>query len=116
RAAASVLRGRAGAPVTDLMRDCHDALRRTRGAVVSLASFDGASNTMSWLGVGNIEGMLFRADPAVALPRETIMLRNGVVGYQLPPLRVDRLTVADGDTLVLATDGIRHDFVSTSPI
>src|SRR5262245_1263061 len=50
------------APVDELMRRCHDKLRSTRGVVMSLASFDGARSTMTWLGVGNVEGFLVRAE------------------------------------------------------
>ena len=39
--AAAVLRRQPAEPVTDLMVLCHEALRPTRGAVMSLASFDG---------------------------------------------------------------------------
>jgi negative regulator of sigma-B (phosphoserine phosphatase) len=115
-AAVAALRRSAGAPIAKLMTLSHDALRRTRGAVVSLASFDRASQTMSWLAVGNVEAVLFRADPAATPPREAAVPRSGVVGYQLPALRVATLPIRDGDTLVLVTDGIRHDFATTSPI
>ena len=37
-------------------------------------------------------------------------MRGGIVGYQLPQLAPRRLPVSQGDTLVLATDGIRHGF------
>ncbi len=36
--------------------------------------------------------------------RETLLLRGGVVGDRLPPLRAAGLPLAPGDTLVLATD------------
>ncbi len=63
---------------------------------------------MTWLGVGNVEGFLLRAAPNS--PRESVLLRGGVIGYQLPPLRATVLSLARGDTLVLATDGIKSTF------
>ncbi|MEN8132970.1 MAG: hypothetical protein ABFS45_22890, partial [Pseudomonadota bacterium] len=52
--------------------------------------------------------------------RETLLLRGGVVGYQLPPLRASQLSITPGDTLVFATDGIRNGFTqglsSSGPI
>jgi hypothetical protein len=33
-----------------------------------------------------------------------------VVGLQLPSLGVDNIPVAEGDTLIFASDGIRSDF------
>jgi negative regulator of sigma-B (phosphoserine phosphatase) len=56
--------------------------------------------------VGAVEGVLLRAGPG----REYVLLQGGVVGLQLPPVRELVLPVAAGDTLVLATDGVRGGF------
>jgi hypothetical protein len=66
---------------------------------------------MSWAGVGNIEGTLLRAQPNEVRPRESVMLVGGVPGHQLPALRANELHVAPGDTLVLATDGVRGGYL-----
>jgi serine phosphatase RsbU (regulator of sigma subunit) len=110
KAAATVLHGYAAEPLEVLFKRCHEALRSTRGAVLSAASFDILNGTMSWLGVGNVTATLFRADKTRRPPYESILLRGGVVGYQLPPLRVAVLPIVPGDMLVLATDGIRDTF------
>ena len=57
-----------------------------------------------------MEGFLLRADAAAIPARESVLLRGGVVGYEIPPLRPATHRVAAGDTLVLATDGIRSAF------
>jgi phosphoserine phosphatase RsbX len=95
-----------------LVQRCHDALQKTRGVVMSLASFRTDDSSLTWLGVGNVEGVLFRAKDKSKRPHQAIAVRAGVVGYQLPPLRADTLLVSPGDTLILATDGIRSDFTS----
>lgn len=104
RLAVATLQEHPGAAVEELMEHCHRALLKTRGAVLSLASFS-ATGQLSWMGVGNVEGVLVPADPE--RPRQTVLLRGGVVGFKLPPLRASLLPVARGDTLVFATDGIR---------
>jgi negative regulator of sigma-B (phosphoserine phosphatase) len=109
-AAAAVLRRQPGETVTNLMTLCHEALRQTRGAVISLASFDAASATVTWLGVGNVAGVLLRRAPRSLPAREALMSRGGVVGYRLPRLRATSLPVRRGDLVVLATDGIKGDF------
>jgi hypothetical protein len=109
RIAVATLEEHAGLPVTELMKNCHDALRKTRGAVISLASFDVANDTVTWLGVGNVEGMLFRAGEA-RQGRESLLLRGGVAGYQIPSLRAATLPVFPGDLLVFVTDGIDNRF------
>lgn len=110
RAAERVLIAAPYEPVDELVLRCHEALKGTRGAVMSLASFDAAHDRMSWLGIGNVEAMLVRAEDGVA--DEAVPMRGGTVGYMLPPLRPRTLEVRAGDTLVLATDGIRHGFKS----
>jgi hypothetical protein len=109
--AGAVLREFAAAPPRALVERCHEALRRTRGAVMSVAVFDARDASMTWVGVGNVEAVLLRRRaPAGAPPREVLTARGGVVGYTLPPLHASALPVARGDTLVLASDGIRSGF------
>jgi serine/threonine protein phosphatase PrpC len=111
REAAWILEARAAEPVVALVQRCHEGLRKTRGAVMSLASFDSRTSSVSWAGVGNVEGILLRAAPDSRPGREAVALRGGVVGYQLPPLRAWALPVSPGDTLVMATDGLRGEFI-----
>jgi serine phosphatase RsbU (regulator of sigma subunit) len=107
RESADLLKVHASDGLVRLVERCHDALRKTRGAVMTLASFDAPGRRMSWVGIGNVEGILVRAGSA---GRQGISTRGGVVGYKLPPLHVDEFSVAAGDTLVLATDGVRTGF------
>ncbi len=112
REAARILEAHAGERVQALVERCHRALRGTRGAVMSLASFDSRDSSMTWIGVGNVEAILLRGPRSAETARGTVALRGGVVGYQLPPLRESALGVSPGDTLVLASDGIRSGFVA----
>jgi phosphoserine phosphatase RsbX len=98
-----------------LVKHCHTSLLRTRGVVMSVASFNARDETMSWVGVGNVEGLLLCTDPTGRPRREVLLLRGGVVGSQLPPLHASLLPVARGDTLIFATDGVRSSFL-TEPV
>jgi len=93
------------------VEQCHEQLRPTRGVVLSLASIDPAHGMMTWLGVGNVQGVLKRADAKNGNPKETLLLRAGVVGSRLPPLQATVIPVAKDDTLFFVTDGISSDFV-----
>jgi negative regulator of sigma-B (phosphoserine phosphatase) len=105
--AADILATHAHESVIALVRRCHEHLRTTRGVVMSLASFDAQDETMAWLGVGNVEGRLLRANPDASPAREFLLMRGGVVGgSQLPQLRADLIPVVRGDTLLLVTDGV----------
>ncbi|MGH9480645.1 MAG: SpoIIE family protein phosphatase [Terriglobales bacterium] len=107
RTAASVLRRHAAEPLAGLAQRCHEALRGSRGAVMSLAWFDGAAGTIGWLGVGNVAGVLLRRSPR---PLEMLTLRAGVLGDRLPTLISESLPIEPGDTLIFATDGVRSGF------
>lgn len=109
-AAAAVLKQDPRDPIIDMVRRCHEAINGTRGVVMTVASLDALEGTIAWLGVGNVEGRMLRADPGSSHPSESVLLRGGVVGYQLPPLQVSVLSVAPGDILMFATDGIHSGF------
>lgn len=112
KAAIAALRKGVGEPIISLVTACHEKLRATRGVVMSLASVDVKHGLMTWLGVGNVQGVLVRADKK-SNSQETLLLRGGVVGDHLPQLQAAVLPVAQGDLLVFATDGVRADFVRT---
>jgi hypothetical protein len=113
RAAVAALSRNPGAPVTELIRLCHEELKATRGAVMSLASFDATRGVVSWAGVGDVDGILLRASGPAKDARQSILLRAGVVGYRLPSLREAALPLGRGDVLIFATDGVRNDFAAT---
>jgi hypothetical protein len=92
------------------MRRCHQALTGTRGAVMSIASFNLVEHTMSWMSVGNVQGMLLRADPDVVPRHEAVLSRRGVVGLQLPMLQASVTTLNPGDLVLFATDGVGPGF------
>jgi hypothetical protein len=79
---------------------------------MSLASFSALDSSLTWLGIGNVEGVLVRADPRGAPARESLLLRGGVVGYRLPMLSASVLTVNTGDLLAFATDGVDAAFTA----
>ncbi len=71
---------------------------------------------MTWLGVGNVECVLLYtgrptrpARPAHPA-RTSLLTRAGIVGSELPQLRADVISIAPGDTLIVATDGIKDGF------
>jgi serine phosphatase RsbU (regulator of sigma subunit) len=108
--AMEVLIRHAAESVVALVHRCHGALQATRGAAMTLLSIDYRQRTATALGIGNVETMLVRADRHAHPPRQSVLLRNGVVGYQLPVLQASVLPVAPGDIVVFATDGVREDF------
>jgi negative regulator of sigma-B (phosphoserine phosphatase) len=112
RIAIEVLERHADEALLPMVNRCHRALLPTRGVVLSMAAFHVPDGTMTWLAVGNVEGVLLRAAVSATPPYESVLLRGGVVGYQLPSLSATVLPVTRGDTLIFATDGIDSRFTA----
>ena len=108
--AAGVITARPDDEPAHLLDECHAALSRTRGAVMTLAWFDLGDGRLSWTGVGNVEGRLVHAGAAPGMPTEGALTKGGVVGYNLPSIRVTSTELLHGDVMVLATDGIDSGF------
>jgi hypothetical protein len=113
RSATALLKSSADEPIISLVERCHERLRGTRGAVLSLASIDPEHGMMTWLGVGNVQGVLMRSNSKNGNAQESLLLRAGVVGSQLPSLQATVIPIARGDTIFFATDGVRSDFSET---
>jgi len=109
KTAIAVLESHAEEPPTMLVNRCHEALMRTRGAVLTVAALRSFEDELTWLGVGNVEAILLRADRR-AKASDRVLLRSGLVGYQLPRLRASTLPLAPDDLLIFATDGIDAGF------
>ena len=112
--AVEVIEGHAGEHVDALSIDevvaaAHTRLARTRGVAMTIATIT-CDGTMRWVGVGNVEAHLLRADGHRARRDASAVLYGGVVGYRVPRLRVSTVQLAPGDLLVMATDGIQVDF------
>ena len=110
-AAAEVIRHHAEGPPQHLLDRCHEALRETRGVVMTLAWFDVGAGSLEWTGVGNVDARLWH--PSAGGRHDVALVFGGVVGYQVPRVRPSTLALAPGDLLVMVTDGIDPGFAAT---
>jgi serine phosphatase RsbU (regulator of sigma subunit) len=80
---------------------------------LGLAYLDPQAATMTWLGVGNIGGVVLRADQASRPARITLVPNAGFIGAEQiqPTTRV--VPLALGDTVVLYSDGIKDGFAES---
>jgi hypothetical protein len=105
--AADVLRSTPARHPAEQIAGCHAALKGSRGAAMLVVSLSfRAPTTVTWCGVGNVEGWQLGRDG-----RDAMISRAGVVGYQVPGLTDRNRALAAGDLLILATDGISPRFV-----
>jgi phosphoserine phosphatase RsbX len=108
--ACEVVTANAGEPLDDILHRCHDALARTRGVAMTIASL-GRDGVMRWVGVGNVEAHLVRQQGLRGQRMASAILFGGVVGYRLPRLRVSTVELTAGDVVLMATDGIAPQFL-----
>jgi hypothetical protein len=109
--AAVTLAARPRDPLPEAVRRCHQALVGSRGVVLSLATFDSGSGLMTWAGIGNVEGVLYRNGKHHRATRSGLITIGGIVGGELVEARAQQLPIDPGDVVVFATDGIRREFV-----
>ena len=110
KTAVGVLERHAGEPLATQFKRCHEALIKTRGVVMTVATIRASDGQLNWLGVGNVEALLLRADRENTGLHDRVLLRGGLVGYQLPELRASTTTLQPADLLIFATDGISPGF------
>jgi serine phosphatase RsbU (regulator of sigma subunit) len=91
----------------------HEHLAESRGAAATLAIVDGDTGRMEWLGVGNVDGLVIRADKTVRPRTIGVFLCRGILGYQQPNIRPQEpVQLENGDYIVIATDGVRGDLAA----
>jgi phosphoserine phosphatase RsbX len=110
RVAARVACSTAEADLAAVTRRCHRALRYTRGAALSSGLVARARRSLTWLGVGNVEGRLLRPQSGGRTAQESLVPAAGLPGHDLPALSPETLTLNPGDLLILATDGVAQCF------
>jgi negative regulator of sigma-B (phosphoserine phosphatase) len=108
--AAEIITRYADFPPQQMLDRCHEELRRTRGAVMTLAWFDLQARTMAWTGVGNVEARFVRAGAGADARHSSPVVLGGVVGYNLPQVRMSTVELEPGDAVAMATDGVEADF------
>jgi hypothetical protein len=111
--AAGVVERHRAEPLDAMLLLVHEHLAESRGAAATLAIVDGDTGRMEWLGVGNVDGLIVRADEAARPHTSGVFLCRGILGYQQPNIRAQEpVQLEDGDCIVIATDGVRGDLAA----
>lgn len=108
--AADCISKNATEPLPSIIRKCHEGMRGSRGAVISLAHINALQDTVTWIGVGNVDGVIISSQRDARTPTGSLPLRGGVVGGRLPTLQTSGVKLVPGDLIVFATDGVGSSY------
>lgn len=99
-----------GQSLIALAKKCHTMLKSTRGVVSNLAIIDHTERTLTWLGIGNVEGILLRLNKSGLNDIDSVLSCRGILGYKLPLLKASIVSIKPGDTLIFTTDGVKPGY------
>jgi serine/threonine protein phosphatase PrpC len=90
--------------LTEIIKGCHEELKKTRGAAIGIALIDPDRSVLRYAGVGNIE---VRVKSRTVIRPVSI---NGILGYNLRKVREEDFPYSPGDLIILHSDGISTKF------
>jgi len=99
----------------ELMKECHKELKKTRGAVITLACIQ-KNYEVTCLGVGNVAVVHWKNSLTNHSQIKELFVQGGIVGLELPKLRLSKFIAEPGDDLIIATDGISNRFLDLRPM
>jgi phosphoserine phosphatase RsbX len=113
RAVETVQAGRTQ-PLDVLMQLCHRALADTRGVTMTLTRVEFDTDTLSWIGIGNVTADLVAKRPTGVEVRSSALLAAGIIGYRMPQtLTTHQVAITPGDLLLIASDGVSEDHLDS---
>jgi hypothetical protein len=88
-------------PPDEALQAVSDAMRKGRGAALSIATIDEGARLVRFSGVGNVDGRVLAADQT-----EHLIPQNGIVGHTMPVVRSTIVPWPVRGFLVMHSDGI----------
>ncbi|MCW8274909.1 ATP-binding protein [Pseudomonas sp. PCH199] len=85
-----------------LLEDIHQAMTGTRGGALAIAQFDSHSDTMKFVGIGNIGAFLIAPDKSRGLASHP-----GIVGVQYRKAQPFDYAQVNGQLLIMYSDGLQ---------
>lgn len=101
QAAVEAFRPLVGEAPAQRVEGIHDALRRTRGAAVSVARIDPLAGSVRYAGIGNIAAQILAGSGA-----QSLVSMNGTAGHQARTIREFSYDFPPGALLVVHSDGL----------
>lgn len=101
REAESVVLHLAHESPAEIMANAHNALKKTRGAAMSIAVVNHQKQVVTYAGVGNISALLVNESSS-----RSMVSQNGTLGVVLPRVQEYTYPIHPGTTLVMFSDGL----------
>jgi anti-sigma regulatory factor (Ser/Thr protein kinase) len=100
--AVRIVREHAQQPLGEILERTHDALKKTRGAAMSLARADRKAATLTYAGIGNISAVLLGG-----MQSRSLVSQNGTLGAAMPRHTQEFVCALEaGAMLVMFSDGL----------
>jgi Stage II sporulation protein E (SpoIIE) len=84
-----------------ILRQAHEGLKGTRGAVMAVAQIDTEAGSVKFAGVGNIVGIVVSGEAS-----QHLISTDGTVGYNMRLIREVSVEWNARSAMVLSTDGL----------
>jgi len=101
REAERVLANSHSASAGSILRDCHDALKKTRGAAAAIAEISREKGTLAYAGIGNIFAAVIDGTT-----RRGIASHNGTLGHQMHKIQEFTVPWSEESMLIMHSDGL----------
>lgn len=85
----------------DILEEAHFALRKTRGAAMSVASIDRYKRKLQFAGVGNVSGSVITPSKS-----QSMVSHSGIIGHTMARMQDFMYEWPAGATLLMFSDGI----------
>lgn len=84
-----------------ILRDCHDALKKTRGAAAAIAEISQEKGTLTYSGIGNVSGTVIDGST-----RRGLANHNGTLGHQMHKPQEFTAPWNKDSILIMHSDGL----------
>jgi len=92
-------------PFTEICRLCHQRLKKTRGAAMSLCRLNLKDRVMTHTGIGNVQTRVYSSEKA-----PSPFCINGTIGVAMPMVKVDDYPLSGNSIIIMFSDGISGRF------
>jgi anti-sigma regulatory factor (Ser/Thr protein kinase) len=101
REAERVLASSSSSSAAGILYDCHDALKKTRGAAAAIAEISQEKGTLTYAGVGNVTATVLNGQI-----RRGIANHNGTLGHQTRKIQEFTVPWNKDSLLIMHSDGL----------